>query len=527
MKKILFLFTIVVLVAGELCAQEITDKVDLKWGQQVASRRTSLRSIVGKDAGGYYCMMNKKSDKVLVRFNNDLVMTKQVAINLKAPKGQYKFEFIAQHSDELYMFTSYFDKKVDKSSLYIQQIDKKSLLPIGDRELLVEVPQSKRQRPPNFNFKLSEDESRFLLTYDMPYQRGAPEKFGFISFDQNMKKVWQKEVALPYSDELFGVTVFRTDNAGNAYVVGRKYAERGAARQMRREGKQSFEYMVLSYRENGERVDEFKIDNGSNFITDLSLKINDQNELICAGLYSERGSWSTKGSFFLRIDGDSKEVKASSFKAFGFDFITQDLSVGQVKKAKRREEKGKGGPELYQYDLDNLILRADGGAVLVAEQYYVRTYTSTYYDANGRPNMRTHYVYHYNDIIVINISPEGTIEWQTKIPKRQRSTDDGGWRSSYSMAIANDKLYFIFNDNAKNLLEPSTNGVWSCTYGRNAMVALVEMNSAGEFTREALMFRSEDRITTVPKLCRQIGDEEMVVYGSGRKKFRFAKVMFK
>jgi hypothetical protein len=92
-------------------------------------------------------------------------------------------------------------------------------------------------------------------------------------------------------------------------------------------------------------------------------------------------------------------------------------------------------------------LRSDGGAILVAEQYYVQTvmpnngysmspygYNSMYYNRyyynspfySGYNNRRPDYYYNYNDIIVVNIRPTGEIEWSARIPKLQESKNDQG-----------------------------------------------------------------------------------------------------
>ena len=101
--------------------------------------------------------------------------------------------------------------------------------------------------------------------------------------------------------------------------------------------------------------------------------------------------------------------------------------------------------------MDQLILRNDGGALLIAEQYFVQEeydrnqfydpYYSNYYNRNYND---IDYVYNYNDIIVVNIRPDGEIEWTARIPKRQVTTNDGGYYSSYAMSIVRSKIYFVF-----------------------------------------------------------------------------------
>ena len=215
-----------------------------------------------------------------------------------------------------------------------------------------------------------------------------------------------------------------------------------------------------------------------------------------------------------------------STKDFGLDFITSNLKEKTAQKAKKKAAKGKN-VELFEYDLDHLILREDGGAVLVGEQYYMRVTTSTTTTANGGTTTRTTYHYYYNDIIVVNIDPSGNIQWAEKIPKRQYARNDNGRYSSYAMAVVEDRMYFVFNDNPKNLFEATPGKTYNMTLGSKSIVTLVEMNSDGRFSREALFTKQDAGVYTKPKLCEQIGDNELVIFGLRKKNQRFMKATFK
>ncbi len=185
--------------------------------------------------------------------------------------------------------------------------------------------------------------------------------------------------------------------------------------------------------------------------------------------------------------------------------------------------------ELYEYDLEDIVLRDDGGAILIGEQYFVREVTTT--DFQGNINISYHY--YYNDIIVISIDPEGQIEWTEKIAKRQHTVNDNGLFSSYALAIVGDKLNLIFNDNAKNLATSKmTKGkakgvVYDFTKRFKSSVAvLVQIDSDGRQVKEALFNAKEAELLIRPKVAEQISNQEMVIYGQKRKTERFGKITF-
>jgi hypothetical protein len=288
-----------------------------------------------------------------------------------------------------------------------------------------------------------------------------------------------------------------------------------------RRGEQNFSWHIVSYTSSGENSVDYEIKIDQKFITDISFSVTDDGDIVAGGFYSKIGSYAVDGAYYLMLDSKTKSVKTSSVKEFDIDFITQGMTERQEARAKKKEEKGKD-TELYQYDLHDLVKRDDGGLVLIGEQFYITT--STYSD--GKTSY-TNYHYHYHDIIIINIDNAGKIEWSQKIPKRQVSTNDGGFYSSYSLAVTNDKLRFIFNDN-KNNLTLKKQGDWkNYTFGdKDGIVALVTIDKNGGVTREALVKDSELEVIIRPKVSNQINDNEVLLFGEKRKKDQFGVVRF-
>ena len=75
------------------------------------------------------------------------------------------------------------------------------------------------------------------------------------------------------------------------------------------------------------------------------------------------------------------------------------------------------------------------------------------------------------------------IDWAKKIPKVQESIDDGGTYSSYAMSVFGDKMFFIFNDNPKNLENKGDGKLKNYNPNRESIVAMVAMDSDGKFKK--------------------------------------------
>lgn len=515
-------------------SQNLSQKVDIKWGNEIkASRKTTLSDIVGYDENNFYAIrieykgfIGPSENLTIDSYDSNANQIQSIDLELGDGRNEKDYEEIVHLDNKLYLFSSIQDKKSKKNMLFVQSIDKTSLLPNTEQKKIAEIDYTgnSRRNSGGYDFQISRDKSKLLIYYNLPYEKGEKEKFGFKVFDKSLNLLWTKNITLPYNDELFEVERYVVDNKGDVYLLGMVFKDK---RRKKRNGEPNYQYSILSYKNNGAKEDEYPVNLQGSFLTDMNIQIADNQDIICAGFYSEKGTFSIKGSYFLSIDSQTKEIKSKSFKEFAIEVMLESLSEKKQKKLEKKIEKGKE-VELYDYDLDNLVLRDDGGALLVAEQYYISTYTTTT-TVNGVTTTTTTFVYHYNDIIVINMNPQGQIEWTKTIPKRQITSNDRGFYSSYVMSVVKDKLYFVFNDNPKNLIEKITDSkkVYRYSGQKESVVALVEIDGKGNLTKDMLFKSADAEVIVRPKVCEQVSDNELIIFGQRKKTQRFARLTFK
>lgn len=534
MRKYNICIALFFLIVTSVSGQKKSDKVEILWGKEFKeSRRSTLSDIVGHDQTGIYVLREKargtfygtEPNRILEHYNNKMARTKSVMLKLKAYDKDTKFEFMLSLHGELYLFTSFRNQKLKQNFLFRQHVNKNTLMPDKELKKIAEIDYSGRGKKNAgvFNVSMSRDSSKVLIYYDLPYNKGEPEQYGFCVLDNDLNELWTKEVTLPYNDELFDIEDYKVSNNGDVYLLGALYKDK---HKEKRNGVPNYHYEILGYTQQGAMQKEYPVQVKGRFLTDMKIAINDHQDIVCGGFYSEEGSFSIKGSYFLRIDGLTEMIVSQNYNEFGMDFITQNLTSRQERKKRRKDARGKN-VELYKYHLDDVILRNDGGAVLVGEQFFVETVTTTVPTGNGGVSTTVNYYYYFNDIIVINVAPDGRIAWTEKIPKRQVSTNDGGFYSSYAHFVKKDKLYFIFNDNPQNLYYNGEGRVAKFTRGRESQVVLVTLDREGQQTREALFSNREMGTLIRPMVCEKISGQEMILFGQRKKKQRFARVWFK
>jgi hypothetical protein len=530
-----------------------------KWGQEYKEPANSnLSKIIATDGDGFYTLRMHRGGllgggdikPIVEYYDKSMRLIRERELDLGYKGKDRDFKDVIMFGRQLYLLSYFYNEKHEKTYLFAQKIRHSSLQLEPEVTKIEEWDASNKEHADPFGFHLSRDSSKLLVYTHSPFvEKGDKEQFSFHVFAPNLEESWSKSVKLPYKDENYGVEEYQVDNIGNVYLLGIAYM--AGASKLKRDGKPTYYYSILSYQKDEASHHEFKLENRDVFITDLTFRVADNNHLICTGFYSEKGTFSMKGIYYLNVDPKSREVITQNLQPLDFGFLTANLSDRSKRLAKEATDKNNKSkaPELSNFSLDKLILRSDGGAILVAEQYYVQTvmpnnaysmspygYNSMYYNRyyynspyyNGYNNRRPDYYYNYNDIIVVNIRPTGEIEWSARIPKLQESKNDQGLFSSYSMAVAQDKFYFVYNENPKNL-NPKSDRRYTTTTDRSSSVVVVStVNKDGQVKTSPLRAVSMDKgheVMTRPKVCRQIGRSEMMIYGEDGRTYRFASLL--
>jgi hypothetical protein len=525
MYKLPLLFVFLIFSVTSMLGQSSKGPGKLTWGEYLKEPSGSyISKIIASGQYGFYALRQKRKgtfsdEKAYAElYDRNMQLMRSSELELEYKRKTRDFEDLVMVGGKLYFLTSFNNRGRRKNYLFRQEVDKKTLQPNRKLIKMGEIDSRDEYRDGAFSLVVSSDSSNVLVYSQLPYERRQPERFNFQVFDQDFNLKWTKDIALPYADGGFTVEEYRVDDEGNVYLLGIIYSDS----RLERGGSPTYQYTILAYRNNGEDFQEYRVGLKEKFVTDLTFRIDRKGDLVCTGFYSERGTTSVKGTYYFKLNAETSEVVTQGLMAFDFEFLTEDLSDRSKRRAAEAEREGdkERSPELYRFSLDELILRSDGGALLVAEQFYRYERMFRYWDGT----FRTDYFYHYNDIIVVNIKPNGEIEWATRIPKRQETINDGGYYSSYAMSIVRDKIYLIFNDNPRNFRE-GNDRLYNYN-GKNSVIALVELRKDGNYSAFPLSSARDTDVVTRPVICKQIGSRKMMVYGEWGSRYRFGVLDF-
>jgi len=465
----------------------------------------------------------------LESYNSQNNLLKSNKIDLDYSGKTRTFQNCFRWKNEVYFLTSYRNKKTEINYLFSQTIDDK-LNTSKKLNKIAEIEEASDLDDGEFEYRFSKDSSKLLIFSRQPQNRKEPEEFHLQVYEPGFQEVVSHNISLGYASENFSVEDCQVDKIGNVYILGVVYND---ASRFKNRDKVNYQYVMQFYPVDTTILpSEIKLLNKEYFTSDLTFRVADDGNLIGAGYFSKKGINGIQGVTYLKINTSSKTLENQTFTPFDIEFLTELMTPKQKKRAMNNSSKN-DLPELFNYNLDHLVLRSDGGALLIGEQYSVeKVYRNNNYGFGGyyygwsRYNQpdRIDYYYHYDDIIVVNVAPNGNIEWSTHIPKLQTTLNDNGIFSSYSMMINKDKIYLLFNDNIKNFSNTKSD-LYEFDAGKYSVGALAEISKDGK-SKIYLVKDSNNSFLLQPKLCKQMQRKSITIFEEEGKKYRFGKLEF-
>jgi hypothetical protein len=417
----------------------------------------------------------------------------------KVPNGIGTVESISVLKGVPVVFLS--DRKDGENILYAQKYGT-NCEPKGNPVELNSFTMPKSwKRKGEYGIFISKNNEFICINYEIPGTKDERTRYGFKIFDEDFEEINKGEYELPFATNLVKISNAYLSDKGDFFFATKIYKED--------EDKRSFRTQyalekVLVYQAKPTGLDEFEFNfkNGKS-LSNFSFSSDENKILSFTGLYGDRRTNGIKGVFYFQLDFLKKQIISEGWNEFGKDFITENWTERDKRKADKREASGKGEAQLFEYDVRDIMTLKDGSLIGILEQYYVRVITNTD-PRTGTPT--TTYYYYYNDVIVYKINPNSTFAWLKKINKYQLSTNDNGYFSSIAYFVNKDKINILFNDNLKNYdaegnFITNSEQIYPTSYRKKTnTVALVEINIMdGNFSRKTMFNREETKAYAVPK----------------------------
>lgn len=391
--------------------------------------------VIGQDEDGYYVLMsnlslNMESDRVgfksrkykLTYFNTGLNL--QWEKNLEPVSNDAVIDAVTFFNGKVIVISSLQKRNEGLVNYYVTTYDNAGT-PTHIDKPVTSFSQIKNDYEKS-KVILSSNRNRIMIV-TREYSGDDNQTVFAAVLDTSFAELENKNVIIPFPVKSFDVTGYVMSDKNDLLFLGVSSEKIKVL-----SSKRKIDYYLYSSRTGDSLFKEFKISSDKN-ITGLGVAFDNINNMaVFAGFFSERESYTGSGIFYATLDmalNDEVKIKTTSLD-------------GPENSRLRGERNSTSGLSLIGYPIDRIVLRDDGGAVIVAEAAYTTEYS--YYDSFSQSFTRR-LEYHFESVAVISINLDGSIHWNAIVDKDQVSMDDGGIYSSFCSMLNSENLVLLYN----------------------------------------------------------------------------------
>lgn len=504
---------------------------------EIANKKFPIDDILGSD-GQFIYLRSKKGDKLkIAKMDSKFKIVKYVEIDVDDVMKGMEVIDSRMVNNNVVLITELAQKKEGKIVNYVWTLNTKTM-EFDKPKAILDVSQ-KIIKDAKFHFMgisltnrsfsddravyYSDDTTKFAILASIPpvdKEDGKYNKELLTVYDMSHNKIWSSELEVPKNYDFFVTKKTTLGNDGSFYSFGIVYENE---KDMKKNNNGT--YMILSYDNKG-KSSETTFNFGDKIIIDPKFDWS-KNHLICAGFYSIKGSKKniTEGIAYIQMDKSGKIIK-ESYKEFPDEFIQ---SMRETKKASTEKNRDGDLGIAGSFSVRQVQARADGGAFLLAEEYYSYTVTSYTSNGNGRGTTTTTTYYVYGDKFVCGIDSNGQFEWLTDIPTNMTYTASN--IGTFATYTNKDNLYLLYTDNEENIKKKLNQRPTFKAKYKNASTAIVSVDvKTGKAERRELIDAKDAEFMLLPLVYANIGTEMFILGGKfgtwGIKEYKIAKVSF-
>lgn len=297
---------------------------------------------------------------VLERYDERMNMVRYTELSLQFRGNDLEFERAIMQNDQIHVIASFHNRRTRKTHLFHRSYLADQFRAEGSWKLIGDVPSLSRTDKGIFKIEFARDSSFLAIVSDIPRRSRQSYKLKVLLLDRNFDSVYAKEADFGYPAGNFSAEQMQITANGEIFLLGRNTITSRRSVSLRT---RPYVYTVFELKDEASKPKEILLPQTDNFISDLTFQINRPDEFVFAGFYSETSVSNQKGTVYFRLNPETGLLSTPAFTAFSIDILEQLLTRRQIAR----------GRELLNFDLNHLILRSDGGGVLIAEQYNVIT----------------------------------------------------------------------------------------------------------------------------------------------------------
>lgn len=456
-------------------------------------------------------MIEYKNGFITIRRDGDLLLlqkydanmneTAKKEINYKHKPKKLYYKGIYKVENTFFIVTIHNNKEAGKYNFYTQKVSADDFA-VSTPEVLFSITNAEGSLDEAIG--ISQDSTLLYFMYQKPVADSKPV-LELRVYKPNLELLWERTFDkgefvsyLKETDKSVSIAYSRLslDYDGDVGIICTVHKKDKTYEK----DEPSYYKAIVSITNMGENVVPYLVNLKEKYVKDVFVKWHD-DKLFLAGTYQEyvknkpedKKTEAHYGSFFSYINTESEEFSETDFQSndWGSYFSYTDI-------------------------------------VFTAKNYYTIGEISYTRIVSRGKTTTTYYV--YRDIYINAYDSDMEFAWTSKVDKNQYAQTFNF--SSFTYSCVNGELYFIYNDNCKNLeLEKNGEGLKAFDkngYGKNTCVYLAKVNNEGKVDKE-IMYNIDDidALLTMPAESKAFSNGDLVLFVRRKDKFRFVSVKFK
>lgn len=395
------------------------------------SKRFNQYKVFGADSKSFFVYLSSPKERVIERYSYGLqqLMSKKLPFTEK----DLEIEEITVEHDHVKVFFSLFNRNSNRHGLFGIEV------PFDNREITPAQTVFDCQNIQSSEYSLfkvvqNDELGLYATVHYQEKQQELPAKITVKFLSNQLQPVQQAEFGLEDARLDYDVRSMAFDENGNLLMLVHT-----TDRSLPNSSPDRFRYTVYRIDRYQGLVERVMVTGLRDFLNVAGLTIDKKHhKILLTGLTATGTRSNLSGAFMATIGSDTFQLEKVGFQRFNQDFESKLNSY----KSSRKEK------DLADYLVKHVIARTDGGSILVLESEYQQTQTYMTY-SQGFPVQQSITYNYFEEIVLLSLNPDGTIDWNLILPKSQVSVNDL-YLNSFLMVPQKENLRFIFNEDGRS-----------------------------------------------------------------------------
>jgi hypothetical protein len=480
------LTTIFSLVFAAVNAQAI------EWGNpQKLKNKNLFTQVIGETSEGLYLLRCKNSDfsseVIIEKYKSNLTL--EVSINVPLAVNGL-IERVLLVNNEIFVFISARNLSTNTIDILAQKLDA-SLKVVDQASVICSFPAAQYIERRKIQIKTNAAKTMVGIMFLTKSEEGS--KLHLYAFQGATQQVFGKQFSLAYPSKEIFITSFDIDNVGNAFVLIDYPKDKPEA------GQDTRSFNLYCYYPETDKMLGFELAEGKLFIEELGMVVNNFNQTISVfGFYASGPGKTVNGYFYERYSTKNRQLEQRYANVVDPELLDKLVS-GRMEKS---------AVDLRSFYIRKIVAKSDGGVFVVAEKFSRVEQRYSYY-LNNMPMEGVKVIYNYDEVALVSINPNGTLQFIDPIRKKQSSVGETG-NAGICVVPMLDYVHVLYNSELD----------------KDGNVMLHSVSYQGKTEEKILIKNTNFAIAIIPSEAKQTTASTLVVTTIKDKLFNLVKVNF-